>query len=312
MVEKISRKLPICVDLDGTLLRTDVLSEALIVYLIRYPWKIFKVLFWFTKGRSYLKKKIADIIDLDISVLPINQQIVDLIYQYKSQGHQILLVTAAPYKYGLKAAAHFGFFDDIMTSVEDRNLRSQEKAKALTQRFGEGQFIYMGNSAHDLPVWQHGDKIVAINTPFWVLKKVFTLNKPYVVLEEGLLKGREILKCIFQYPSRSKSYKSIPLILLSTISLTCYLWTHDFLIRSFISKTFALILFYLVLKIKTSLKTFVDMRHHQTLSKQSNIESKMFNDPLAQALIQGNIPLGFIIQLDLACAISILILTFCF
>ncbi|MGI4852013.1 MAG: hypothetical protein ACRYGR_08745 [Janthinobacterium lividum] len=306
------KKLPICVDLDGTLLRTDVLSEALIVYIIRHPWRIFNVLFWFAKGRSYLKKKIADIIDLDISVLPVNQQIVDLSHQYKSQGHQILLVTAAPHKYGVKAAAHFDFFDDVMTSVENRNLRSQEKAKALTQRFGEGQFIYMGNSAHDLPVWRHGDKIIAINTPFWVLKKVFTLNKPYVVLEEGLLKGREIFNLIFQYSSHSKLYKSIPLIVLGLISVGCYFWTHDFLLWNFVSKILALILFLTVLKINLSLKTFVDIRHHQTLSNQSNIEPKTFNDPLAQALIQGNIPLGFIIQLDLACAMSILILMFCF
>lgn len=305
-------KLPICVDLDGTLLRTDVLSEALVVYIKGGPWRIFNLLIWFLKGRAYLKKRIADLIDLDISVLPINQQIVELIHQYKAQGHRILLVTAAPYKYGMKAANHFSFFDDVMTSQENCNLRSEEKAQALVKRFGEGQFIYMGNSAHDLPVWRHGSDIIAINTPFWVLKKIFASGKSYTVLEEGLLKGREILKLIFIPSSTSEFYKGIFLIVLGSLLLGSYLQTHEILSFSFVSKACALILMWVIVKIDCSIRTFVLIRNDQTLSKQQNRKARIFSNTLSQSLAQGTIPLGFIIQLALTCLISLLILIFLF
>jgi len=189
-----SALLPLCVDLDGTLIRTDVLSEALLVYLKKSPWKIFHILWWFSQGRAMLKKKIADEIDLDMSLMPVNQQIVDLVLKYKAKGHKIYLVTAAPQKYGQAAAAYFGFFDEVLTSDSYTNLRSTHKAKALIERFGEQQYIYAGNSVHDLPVWAHSAEIIAINTPRKVLEKASAMKKTMHIMHEGLTRWKGLFQ----------------------------------------------------------------------------------------------------------------------
>ena len=303
-------KLPICVDLDGTLLRTDVLSEALVIYLRQYPWRLFHLLAWFLKGRAYLKEKVASVVDLDISALPVNGQIVNLIQHYKAHGHQILLVTAAPYKYGVAAAAHFNLFDDVMTSDKGCNLRSYEKAKALVKRFGENQFCYMGNSGHDLPVWGHAGEIVAINAPFWVLKKIWTFSKPYTILEEGLLPSRELLKLILRRLSKAEFLALAPLMLFMGTFVEAICWHHPFSIHVLLLKTTIMSLSFIMIRIAIALHSLFKIRQDQKLSKQLNIEQvKAFDNLLSQALAHGQIPLGFIVQLALVCLTSIMILS---
>ena len=300
-------KVPVCIDLDGTLLRTDVLSEALVVYIVRYPWRLFNLLIWFLKGRAHLKERISEIIDLDMSVLPVNQQIVDLIYHYKTQGHQVLLVTAAPQKYGAAAATHFDFFDEVMTSRENCNLRSKEKAKSLVEKFGEGQFIYAGNSAHDLPVWSHAQEVIAINAPFWVLKKILVLPKTYTILEEGLLKGRAILSLILNVSYLSHLCIVIPLILLIGI----HFYFHKFSTWGIFSMSMLWVFFSVIVRIIDSLIKFSQMRQHQTLLKKNDSGLLISKNNLSKALMTGAIPIGFTVQLALTCLVSIVILGFC-
>ena len=285
-------KLPLCIDLDGTLLRTDVLSEALLIYIRRYPWKIFNLLLWFLKGRAYLKKRIADIIDLDFSSLPVNQKMIDLIHQYKKEGYRILLVTAAPERYGFAAAAHFGFFDDVMTSRENHNLRSRQKAEALSQKFGQGQFIYAGNSVHDLPVWEQAGEIIAINTPSSVLKKALTFNKPYLFLKEGLLNLIEKFQMILKF---KPAYKSELILNGAIIIILMFIWIdkNDFVYLKFL-KTFLIGNIYLSFKIFSYLLLLVKKRKNHL-----KINDSLPCNNLLEALISGAFPLGSAIRFAL-------------
>ena len=55
MGEHIHGKSPLCVDLDGTLIRTDLLWESLLALLKQRPLSIFQLPFWLLKGRAYFK-----------------------------------------------------------------------------------------------------------------------------------------------------------------------------------------------------------------------------------------------------------------
>lgn len=266
--------LPLCVDLDGTLIRTDVLSEALLVYLKKFPRKIFHILWWLSQGRAMLKKKIADEIDLDMSLMPINQQIVDLILKYKARGHKIYLVTAAPQKYGKVAAAHFGFFDGILTSNPYTNLRSSHKARALVERFGEQQYIYAGNSVHDLPVWFHSSEIIAINTPRKVLQKAALMEKPMFIMQEGLAGWKGLLQITHPF-NWMINFLIFPFLLLFTpmnLKDACLI----FISLSFLTSSFY-ILTYL----------FNITRNRQHLSKSKEL------------IASGGIPIGSAIRFSL-------------
>lgn len=174
--------LPVCVDLDGTFIRTDVLQESLRVFLRRWPWKIFLLPFWFLSGRAYLKRRVAEEIDLDIQALPL----VDAFYRYlmvlKGKGHLLYLVTAADEKYARQIAKYYPIFEGVMASQGTTNLRSHQKARALVDRFGEKGFIYAGNSRHDLPVWSKAGGVIVVNLPFYlkpIVKKLYPSAKRF-------------------------------------------------------------------------------------------------------------------------------------
>jgi hypothetical protein len=47
------------VDLDGTLVKTDLLLESIIALLKRGPWCLFILPFWLMKGLAYFKRQIG-------------------------------------------------------------------------------------------------------------------------------------------------------------------------------------------------------------------------------------------------------------
>ncbi len=163
--------LPLAVDLDGTLIFTDVTYETLKVYLTRQPWKFFLPLLWWMKGRAYIKKRLAQEVTLDPRRLIYNKSLISYLKKEKQQGRVLILATAADEPCAQLVADHLGLFDQVIASDGITNLRSQAKAQKLVQMFGEKQFLYAGNSASDLAVWAVSYKGLAVNTPRRVLKR---------------------------------------------------------------------------------------------------------------------------------------------
>ena len=184
LLEDFPPSLPICVDLDGTFIQTDVLWVSLGAYLRRYPWCFLHVLLWWIgKGRAFLKYKLAEAVDVDVASLPLNEAVHQFILACRAKKHPCYLVTAAAEKYGRAIAQAYPLFDDVMTSTPALNLRADRKAAALVHRFGENAYAYVGNSVHDLPVWRQANRVIAVgNTPKKVLKKAAQFHKPMLLL----------------------------------------------------------------------------------------------------------------------------------
>ncbi len=154
---------PMVIDLDGTLLQTDLLVESLIYYLKKNLFNLFRVLGWLLRGRSYLKRQLAMAFDLDVSLLPCNQDLLAYVQSEKECGRKIYLATAADQILAEKIADRCGFFDGVLASDGKLNLKGAAKAKLLKDMFPQG-FIYAGNSAADLPVWRQATAAVLVNT----------------------------------------------------------------------------------------------------------------------------------------------------
>ena len=92
------KQLPLCVDLDGTLIYTDILQEMMVQYIWKWPYKIVNLLVWWCRGRAYLKQKLATKITLDPTQLPVNYFFLDWLYQQQHSGRDIILVTASDQK----------------------------------------------------------------------------------------------------------------------------------------------------------------------------------------------------------------------
>lgn len=177
-------KRPLCVDLDGTLIASDVLEESLLIFLKENLLNIFKVIVWFLQGRAYVKRRLADHVSLNPAHLPYHEDFLDYLKAEHKQGRALILVTAADAAPARQIAAHVGIFEDVMASDGVTNLRAHAKARALVARFGEKGFDYAGNAVQDLPVWEKAHTALAVETPDDVVESLFKINHDVRLFKE--------------------------------------------------------------------------------------------------------------------------------
>jgi phosphoserine phosphatase len=118
---------PLCVDLDGTLVRTDTLYEQILVLLLSAPWLVFKLLRWVFLGKAGFKSQVGCYAPLDPTLLPYDRRVLDFLQQEKDRGRTIVLVTAADRTIAGVIADHLGLFDRVLASDGVLNLSRQSR-----------------------------------------------------------------------------------------------------------------------------------------------------------------------------------------
>lgn len=171
-----SADVPLCVDLDGTLLRTDSMWENMMLLLKQKPYMFFALPFWLLQGKAVLKERIAERAALDVTVLPYHESLLAYLREQRQTGRPILLVTGATASVAQRAADYVRLFDALITSGDGVNLTGKNKAKVLIDRFGHKGFDYIGNSKVDLLVWQEARKAIVVNAPGNVRRTVRSLG----------------------------------------------------------------------------------------------------------------------------------------
>jgi phosphoserine phosphatase len=154
---------PLIVDLDHTLIDTDLLFLSSLGVLTKSPWLIAHYIFWLWKGKGYLKDQLVKRFEINIPELPYNESVISYIMKRKKEGSKIVLATASHKNYAFAVAKHLQIFDDVMASNKDFNLSSHNKANSLVKRFGEKNFDYMGDHIRDLPVWEVSRLSIIVN-----------------------------------------------------------------------------------------------------------------------------------------------------
>jgi 4-hydroxybenzoate polyprenyltransferase/phosphoserine phosphatase len=154
----------LCVDLDGTLIRGNVLWECVLLLLKTRPITLLRLPFWLLSGRAALKRSLAAQVRLDPTRLPYRQEVLDLIRQEKTTGRRIALVTAADRELAESIARYLGLFDEVHASDGRVNLKGAAKAEFLSQHFGDAGFEYVGDSAADVEVWRHARGAYVVGT----------------------------------------------------------------------------------------------------------------------------------------------------
>ena len=154
---------PLIVDLDHTLIDTDLLFLSSLGVLTKSPWLIAHYFFWLWRGKGYLKDQLVKRFEINIPELPYNESVISYIMKRKKEGSKIVLATASHKNYAFAVAKHLQIFDDVMASNKDFNLSSHNKANTLVKRFGEKNFDYMGDHMRDLPVWEVSRLSIIVN-----------------------------------------------------------------------------------------------------------------------------------------------------
>jgi 4-hydroxybenzoate polyprenyltransferase len=158
--------IPLIVDLDGSLIHTDLLYESFFASIkdgFNHHRKTFDAL---CRGKAPLKAYLAEAGTIDYALLPFNAEVLELIREAKDAGRSVYLATASNRRHAEGIAAHFGFFDGVFSSDDTVNLARDEKSRVLVDAFGERGFDYVGNSTADLPIWKHArTAYVVSNSP---------------------------------------------------------------------------------------------------------------------------------------------------
>lgn len=181
---------PLCVDLDGSLIKTDLLHESLLLLLKQHPFAIFLLPFWLLKGKAYFKNKIAERVQINFKLLPYNEDVISVIKETKAKKRKTILVTASPQSWADGIKKELKVFDEAIGTGNDVNLSGDNKASYLVNRFGEKGFDYVGNAKVDLPVWQRaaGAIVVASNASLPRAAAQLTEVKKHVELnKKGLV-----------------------------------------------------------------------------------------------------------------------------
>ena len=180
----LSEKVPLCVDLDGTLIKTDVLWESLMLLLKRNPLFLVALPFWLLRGRAFLKQQIAARTELNPAALPYHPAFLDFLREERRRGRKLVLTTAADSQVAQRVAQHVGLFSEVIASNGETNLRGGNKGRKLVERFGKQGFDYAGNSTVDLPVWREARAAIVVNADERLAQKARQLGEVSHVFNE--------------------------------------------------------------------------------------------------------------------------------
>ena len=185
---------PLFVDLDGTLVKTDLLLESLLVMLKAQPWTLLLLPLWLLRGRAHLKAQIARRADVAAETLVYDSRVVAWLETERKAGRTLVLATASNRKYADAVATHLGMFGVVIASDERANLKGHEKVAAILAHTNGGPFDYAGNSSADVPIWRKARKVICVDTPSGVVRTV----RSFCVPEEMVTPRRAYLKLLIK------------------------------------------------------------------------------------------------------------------
>jgi 4-hydroxybenzoate polyprenyltransferase/phosphoserine phosphatase len=144
---------PLYVDLDGTLIATDLLHESFLSAVKRSPWIALQCVPWLAAGRHRLKEELACRATIDVASLPYREDVLAFLREERARGRRIVLATASWGSLAEAVAKHLGLFDAVIATSSEGNLKGVAKAERLQAASGAAGFDYLGDSHADLPVW---------------------------------------------------------------------------------------------------------------------------------------------------------------
>jgi 4-hydroxybenzoate polyprenyltransferase len=148
---KLHSTAPLCVDLDGTLVKTDTLVDSVLALARQNPRAILQIPGWLAQGKAAFKQHVTNAVSLDVAALPYNVPLLEYLFQQHADGRQIFLATAADRTLADRIAQHHRIFTDVLASDGSHNLAGANKLAAFRARFGD-RFSYIGNASPDIPI----------------------------------------------------------------------------------------------------------------------------------------------------------------
>jgi len=179
-----TKECPLYVDMDGTLIATDVLWESLLLVMKGRPLVALRLPLWaMGHGWAYMKDQLAQRVMPDVARLPYRREVVEFLKEERGRGRRLVLATASNRRIAEAVAAHVGLFDDVLASGPEVNLKGERKLQAIEKQVGSDGFGYMGNSSADLPLWRSARQAYVVAASPRVLARARAVCNPVGIFE---------------------------------------------------------------------------------------------------------------------------------
>lgn len=276
---------PLVIDLDGTLLQTDLLHESIVALARRNPVALVRLPGWLAAGRAALKRHLAEAIDLEVEHLPINDEFAAWTADEKARtGRTILIATASDRHLALRVAARFGFVDGVVGSDGIINMKGSVKARTIAEICPKG-FDYAGDAAADLPVWRAATELIVVCASAKVEAAARTIRDPVAVFPAAAFGLKELGKALRLHQWVKNALVFVPLVL-GGLAMNPAAWAHAML--GFLALGLVASSTYLL----NDLWDLPDDRRHWT-KRNRPLASGRMPIPLALGLIPVGLGLGF-------------------
>jgi len=157
---------PLCVDLDGTLVKSDTLIDSLLALVRTHPLRLLALPGRLLRGKAAFKAYVAESVSLDVAHLPYNRALLQFLQQERNQGRNLYLATGANLALAERVAAHLGIFSGVLGSDGATNLTGDRKLVRLRNHLGSAPFDYVGNDSPDLPLLAHSTEAMVANPSY--------------------------------------------------------------------------------------------------------------------------------------------------
>jgi 4-hydroxybenzoate polyprenyltransferase len=165
-VETLSEPLPpLVVDLDGTLVASDLLLESLLILAKNSLRHLLGVIWSLLHGRAHFKQCLVREAMPDPHTLPYNRELIGFLRAEKAKGRRLILATGADAVAAHAIARELGLFDEVMASDGATSLSGANKRDRLVAAFGMRGFDYVGNSWADSPVFKAAHAAFLVRPP---------------------------------------------------------------------------------------------------------------------------------------------------
>lgn len=262
----------LCVDLDGTFIKTDMLYETFFYTFFRNPFIIILSFIWLLSGgKVKLKEQLANRYFFTAKNIPINESVREIVINKKRLGYKIFLVSAS---YNTIVSEFFKAYSDLFDgfyATEDFNLSSKRKALFLNGKFGKGNYEYIGNSKDDIAVWNNCSYAYCVTQNTSIINEI-EVNKKQLVSGKQKKSFIERIKIVIKQ-LRCHQWAKNALIAVPVLSCAQILPIHHYLMIA--SGIFA---FSLIASSVYIINDIIDLdndRAHQTKCKRPIASCKL-------------------------------------
>ncbi|MCP3999498.1 MAG: UbiA family prenyltransferase [Gammaproteobacteria bacterium] len=217
---KLNINVPLVVDVDGTLINTDLLHESVFALLKINILYLFMLPLWLLKGKGYLKQQIADRVVLRFDLLPYQSEFLSYLCDEHEEGRRLILATASSADFATGIANHLGIFDDAFGSSPAENNAGSRKLTRIKALLNTLPFAYAGNSAVDLPIWKESCGAIVVNGSNGLRERAESVTEVVGVFDDHHNYLFSLLKAVRLHQWLKNSLIFVPLILTHQLTET--------------------------------------------------------------------------------------------